>query len=315
MMGCRYCRLSRQIAPARSARATVRNGNTSLARAKIARLTNRMFDLARIDASGLVGHIDHHESLGSTSDRALELAAAGENRLPLLVLCEQQTAGRGRGTSRWWSDSGALTFSLVLEAPPLRLSAERWPQVALVAGLAVCEALASLVPRAELAVKWPNDVYLGGHKLCGILSESVPGWRDRLVVGIGINVNNRVQGSGLSVQQVGVGGRESGVGPFIAASLIDHDGIARDLTGVLVAVLDQFDRRWQELLGDAFEQAAGAYRQRCFLTGRTVTIQQAGEKNFTGVCLGIDDRGALRLRTPHGEQSIVSGTVARWDTP
>jgi BirA family biotin operon repressor/biotin-[acetyl-CoA-carboxylase] ligase len=281
-----------------------------------------MFDLARIAAAGLIGHIDHHESLGSTSDRALALAASGENRLPLLVLCEQQTAGRGRGTNRWWSDRGALTFSLALEAPAHRLPLERWPQVALVAGLAVCEALESLVPRAELSVKWPNDVYLGGRKLCGILSESVPGWRDRLVVGMGINVNNQEPGSPKSKVQSPKLSRAPDRGPwtldfgrFPAASLIDHDGIARDLTSVLVAVLDHFDRRWQELLDRAFEGAAAAYRQRCFLTGRTVTVQLAGERTLTGVCLGIDDHGALRVRTTHGEEGIVSGTVAHWDTP
>src|SRR5438034_451345 len=109
-------------------------------------------------------------------------------------------AGRGRGTNRWWSADGALTFSLVLEAPQERLPMSRWPQVALVAGVAVCEALERMAPRAEMRVKWPNDVYLAGRKICGILSESVPARRDRIVVGIGVNVNNRVQGSGFRVQ-------------------------------------------------------------------------------------------------------------------
>jgi BirA family transcriptional regulator, biotin operon repressor / biotin---[acetyl-CoA-carboxylase] ligase len=263
---------------------------------KIAWPSACMFDLARIAATGLVGRIDFHESLGSTSDRALTLAAEGETRLPLLVLCEQQTAGRGRGPNRWWSGSGALTFSLALEAPPAQVPAERWPQIALMAGLAVCEALQSLVPRADLRVKWPNDVYLSDRKLCGILSESVPGWRDRLVVGLGINVNNQEPGR-----------------PFAAASLIDHDGISRDLTNVLIAVLDHFDLRWRELLDGTFAQVAGAYRERCFLSGKTVTIQQPGEQTITGVCGGIDNCGALRLRTQHGEQGIVAGTVVRWD--
>src|SRR5438093_8998371 len=100
-----------------------------------------MFDLGRIESCGLVARIDYHESIGSTSDRAMELGALDEAELPLLVLAERQTAGRGRGTNRWWSDEGALTFSLVLEASHQRLPPTRWPQVALMAGLAVCEAL------------------------------------------------------------------------------------------------------------------------------------------------------------------------------
>jgi BirA family biotin operon repressor/biotin-[acetyl-CoA-carboxylase] ligase len=257
-----------------------------------------VFDLARIAASGLVAAIDFHESLGSTSDRALALGAQGEVELPLLVLAMRQTTGRGRGSNRWWSAEGALTFSLVLEAPTDRLPAQRWPQVALVAGIAVCEALAAFAPRANLAVKWPNDVYLDGGKVCGILSESIPGWRDRLVVGIGINVNNRGQETGERGQ---------------AAALMEHDGVPRDLTDVLLSVLDEFDRRWRELLGGRFEAAAAVYRERCFLTNKTVTIEQPGGQTVVGVCRGINDSGGLRVQTERGEETVVSGAVVSWD--
>src|SRR5262249_38308999 len=143
-----------------------------------------------------VARIDYHESIGSTSDRAMEIGALDETALPLLVVAEQQTAGRGRGADRWWSAKRALTVSLVLDAPHDRLPADRWPQVALLAGVAVCEALQGLAPRAELRVKWPNDVYLADGKVGGILCESIAGMSDRLVVGIGVNVNNRRQDTG-----------------------------------------------------------------------------------------------------------------------
>jgi BirA family transcriptional regulator, biotin operon repressor / biotin---[acetyl-CoA-carboxylase] ligase len=257
-----------------------------------------VFDLARLAASGLVASIDHHESLGSTSDRALELAATDEVKLPLLVLAERQTAGRGRGANRWWSDEGALTFSLALEAPADLLPAAKWPQVALVTGLAVCEALQSLVPTAHFSVKWPNDVYRNGRKVCGILSESVPGWRDRLVVGIGVNVNNRAQTAHLAET---------------AISLIDHDSLPRNLNDVLTAVLDDFDKSWRSLLHGGFAPLAAAFRKRCLLTGKTVTIEQPGGQSVVALCEGIDDFGALRLRTAQGEKCIVSGSVVRWD--
>src|SRR5205085_1458963 len=240
-----------------------------------------MFELARIENSGLVARIDYHESIGSTSDRAMEIGARDAAELPLLVLAGRQSAGRGRGTNRWWSDEGALTFSLVLEAPADRLPTRRWPQVALVAGVAVCEALQRLAPRAELRVKWPNDVYLGGGKICGILCESIPGWRERIVVGIGVNVNNRVQGSGHHPTSGGRGvegaDRRQETGDrrqaTMAASLVDYDGVPRDLTGVLVRVLDEFDRQWRELLGGRFEVAA-VYQERCLLTNKIVKIEQ-----------------------------------------
>jgi BirA family biotin operon repressor/biotin-[acetyl-CoA-carboxylase] ligase len=258
-----------------------------------------MLDVQRLASSGLVARVDYHPSLGSTSDRALELAAEGDIALPLLVVTERQTAGRGRGTNRWWTTEGALTFSLILEAPPTVLPPDRWPQVALVAGLAVCEAMGSLAPQADLRLKWPNDIFLSGRKLGGILSESAPGWGDRLVVGVGINVNNQMTAAAGEWQPS-------------AIALIDHDGLARDLTGVLLAVLDHFDRRWNELPGGSFPLLAAAYRQRCFLTGKTITIVKPGGEALIGVCGGIDDFGALRLHTETGCQSLISGTILRW---
>jgi BirA family transcriptional regulator, biotin operon repressor / biotin---[acetyl-CoA-carboxylase] ligase len=260
-----------------------------------------MFDLGRIESCGLVARIDYHEAIGSTSDRAMELGVLDESGLPLLVLAERQTAGRGRGANRWLSAEGALTFSLVLEAPRERLPPDRWPQVALVAGVAVCEALQRLAPRAELRVKWPNDVYLGGGKVCGILCESIPGMCDRLVVGIGVNVNNRRQETGDRGQRT------------IAASLVEHDGMQRDLTEVLIAALDEMDRWWRELLEGNFVEAAAAYRERCFLTNKIVRIVQPGTSTIVGVCRGIDDFGRLRVQTESREVAVVSGTVASWD--
>jgi BirA family biotin operon repressor/biotin-[acetyl-CoA-carboxylase] ligase len=268
-----------------------------------------VFDLSRIAAAGLVARIDYHDSVGSTSDRALALGAIGEAELPLLVLADRQTAGRGRGTNRWRTTEGALTFSLVLGAPRDQLPPSRWPQVALIGGLAVCEALESLAPAADLCVKWPNDVYLGRRKIAGILSESIPGWRDRLVVGIGVNVNNPVQGPVARSQEPGVT-HELG---FMAISMIEHDGVRRDLTDVLLAVLDEFDRRWRELIQGRFDEVSRAYRQRCLLTGKTVTIEQPGGRMVVGRCRGIDETGALVVQNEAGVELVFSGTVARWD--
>jgi birA, biotin-[acetyl-CoA-carboxylase] ligase region len=265
-----------------------------------------MFDLSRLAAANLVAQIDYHDELGSTSDRALELAAAGTAQLPLLVLANRQTAGRGRGTNRWFATEGALTFSLVLAARPDELPPHRWPEVALVAGLAVCEALQTLAPLAELHVKWPNDVYLAGRKICGILSESVPGWRDRIVVGIGVNVNNRMQ-------EAGVRSQESAEMLRIATALVEHDGLPRDMTAVLLAVLDHLDRRWNQLLDRGFAPLAEIYRRRCFLTGKTVAIQQPGGEKLLGLCRGIDDEGVLRLHGLTGEQRVRSGAVVAWE--
>ncbi|MCI0358076.1 MAG: biotin--[acetyl-CoA-carboxylase] ligase [Planctomycetaceae bacterium] len=278
-----------------------------------------MFDLSRITRSGLVRHVDYHESVGSTNDRALELAARDELPLPLLVLTERQTGGRGRGSNRWWSADGALTFSLLLEAPAEALPPETRSQVALVAGLAVCEALEPLAPRAQWRVKWPNDVYLNGGKVCGILCESAPGQSERLIVGIGINANNSMagsQGTGARGQEPGVRGQEPGrsMGDSLpgAIALVDVDGAPRDLTEMLLAVLDRFEYRWSTLLKSSFRTLAADYRQRCLLVGKAVTANLGGRR-VVGVCRGIDDCGGLVLATEFGQRTIVAGSIDAWE--
>jgi len=270
-----------------------------------------MMDVSRITKSGLVRHIEHHESLGSTSDRALELAAGGDAPLPLLILTERQTAGRGRGTNRWWSAEGALTFSLVLDATQALPPAAR-PRVALAAGLAICEGLAELAPHACWQVKWPNDVLAGGRKACGILCESVPGWPERLVIGVGINVNNACENVPEEAQRGQEDGPRPSPVPPLATALVELDGVVRDLTEVLLAVLDRMDWRWRMLASEGFGSIAAEYRGHCFLTGKTLTVA-SGNQRHVGRCRGIDDQGALLLATETGQRTIIAGSVESWE--
>jgi BirA family biotin operon repressor/biotin-[acetyl-CoA-carboxylase] ligase len=257
-----------------------------------------MFDVERLLRTGLVSHVDWHETIGSTSDRALELAARDDVPLPLVVVAERQSRGRGRGANQWWASSGALTFSLVLAAEPAQLAPQHRPQVALVAGLALCESLAELHPVALWQVKWPNDVYVRGGKIAGILCESVPGWPERIVVGIGVNVNNSLAAAPAELQRA-------------ARSLVDESRRANDLTDVLATLLDRVDLRWRQLLDSGWETLAPAYRERCLLAGKTVKLQ-VGNERIVGRARGIDDSGALVLYTETGERQFVAGSVEAW---
>src|SRR5687768_5425088 len=135
----------------------------------------------RVRSESFVRSVETHDELGSTNDRALVLAGDPDLPRPALVLAVHQTAGRGRGGNVWRSGPGALTFSLVIDRPWV-LSRERMPIRSLDADLAARDAVASLAPRRHVTVKWPNDVYLDGRKLCGILTEVPPGFPDRAVV-------------------------------------------------------------------------------------------------------------------------------------
>ncbi|HEX8851002.1 MAG TPA: biotin--[acetyl-CoA-carboxylase] ligase, partial [Gemmatimonadaceae bacterium] len=125
------------------------------------------------------------DSTPSTLDVAHELAAAGAPS-GTLVLADEQTAGRGRGGNRWRSTRGEGIWLTIVEREldPTVLSL-----LALRLGIAAAEALDPLAP-AGIRVKWPNDLYVGGGKLAGILVEAR--WRDAtpewIAVGMGVNV-------------------------------------------------------------------------------------------------------------------------------
>jgi BirA family biotin operon repressor/biotin-[acetyl-CoA-carboxylase] ligase len=256
------------------------------------------FDLRRIEQESFVRQVVFRRVLGSTNDFALQLATRQGLRTPLLVITERQTAGRGRGTNRWWSGSGALTFSLLLDAAPLRLQPEEWPRIALACAAAVCDVLEELCPKIPCGIRWPNDVYLAGRKVCGILPEAVtargPG-PDRLVLGIGINVNNSVADAPPDVRAVGV-------------SLADPTGRHHDLTEVLVRLLDCIEERLEQMVRRD-PQLPVAWSTRCVLRGHTVELA-LGQSRVRGYCQGVDHDGALLLQNGRETQQFFGGVVA-----
>src|SRR4051812_48432802 len=92
----------------------------------------------------LVRTLVHHEIVASTSDLARQLVVAGETELPLAVWATRQTRGRGRGSNRWWSDAGSLTFTVALDPAAHSLRPEHEPRLALAAAVAVIDALIPL---------------------------------------------------------------------------------------------------------------------------------------------------------------------------
>jgi BirA family biotin operon repressor/biotin-[acetyl-CoA-carboxylase] ligase len=219
--------------------------------------------------------------------RAHEGAAEG-----LVVVAEHQTAGRGRLDRSWETPArSGLTFSLLLR-PSVPLPS--WPWLPLLAGYAVDKALKAA--GFEASVKWPNDVLLDGRKLCGILIEVPSSAAGRVVIGVGLNVNNSLADAPPDVRQR-------------ATSLIDETNQPHDRTELLIGILRRLDRDLALLSVGAATALQSRWSEWCWLTGRTVGIDQ-GERLVEGLCEGIDTDGALLLRTPSGRERVYSGIVA-----
>ncbi len=248
-------------------------------------------DLDHLTKSTFVERIAFHPASDSTQRRALDLARNWTPAGPVLVLAESQTAGRGRGTNHWWADSGALTLTLLLDTG---LPQRRLPQASLTVGLAVCEAIETILGPAQMQLKWPNDVYCRQRKLSGILIEVPTADPQLLAIGIGINVNNSLSRAPDELRTT-------------AIALCDVAGHPFPLTEVLIAVLNRLQHRL-DCIGCRDDELRTKWRERCLLTNRTVQVD-LGTRKVSGRCRGINDEGALVIETPAGLEPCYAGTV------
>jgi BirA family biotin operon repressor/biotin-[acetyl-CoA-carboxylase] ligase len=198
------------------------------------------------------------------------------------ALADFQTSGRGRLGRSWEAPPRAAVLVSVLLRPPAELPL---PQLALVAGVAVADALERLTQLA-LQIKWPNDVMLRRAKVAGILAEARDG---AVVLGIGVNVNQ-------TRDQL----------PDRAGSLLTTTGHEWDRDDVLEAVLADLGVRYEQWREGGLDAVYDGLGSRDFLRGRAVTVD-----GTTGTAELIDRDGRLRIATGHGESvTVESGEVA-----
>ncbi len=240
----------------------------------------------------LCGEIVHRETIDSTSRLAGELARSGSPE-GTAVVAEQQTAGRGRLGRTWVSPAHRnLYLSVVLRPPlsPLEVSC-----LTLVAAVAVAEAIGETVALRP-AIKWPNDVLLGGRKVAGILTElDAEAERVRhVILGIGVNLNATVHDFPPELR-----GKASSLA-LAAEQSIDRAAF----TGRL---LTHLDRDYAELLDHGFAGLRSRYEAYHCLPGRRVTVE--GSARLSGVVRGIDAQGALLVEGPGGVERVVAGEV------
>jgi BirA family transcriptional regulator, biotin operon repressor / biotin---[acetyl-CoA-carboxylase] ligase len=215
--------------------------------------------------------------VASTESTNADVADAARSGVPegLVVVAEQQTAGRGRLDRSWLSPARAGVLMSVLLRPTV--SAAAWPLIPLLSGLAVVEAM-SAVAQVEADLKWPNDLILDEKKLGGILAERVD---DAVVVGIGLNVSTRADE--LSVA---------------TATSLAIAGGATDREIIVKEVLRALARRYLAWLdtGGGSSSVIPSYRERCETIGRHIELQLPGGEVVRGVATGIDDSGRLVVR-------------------
>ncbi|MDB5800815.1 MAG: biotin/acetyl-CoA-carboxylase ligase [Rhodocyclales bacterium] len=253
------------------------------------------FDLRRVrDLLGAQAgrfDVDHLRSCDSTNTQLLTRAERGSGAGTVLV-ADKQTAGRGRRGRQWHSaPNSSLTFSVLW-----RFTREqRLEGLSLGVGIAIVRALAGF-GISELSLKWPNDIWLRGRKLGGVLVEVVHGTHGDMatVIGIGLNLQRHADW-------------DETLGQAYAALDESQADLTREVVLAailreLLAVLDVFSRQ-------GFAALVDDWMRYHAMLGSEVSIEQSGLVR-SGRCGGIDALGRLEVDTDEGLLRIFGGEVS-----
>jgi BirA family biotin operon repressor/biotin-[acetyl-CoA-carboxylase] ligase len=222
----------------------------------------------------------HFRLIDSTNARARELALQGAPH-GTIVTAFEQSAGRGRQGRAWAAPPGrALLLSVIVRG--LSRRDLLLPLAVPVAVADACERIAGV----HCTIKWPNDIWIGDHKVAGILLEGRPqeGWA---VLGIGINVGTKADEFPDDLHG-------------IATSLAIESDTEPEVEDVLAAVLEVLEAR----LADKPASILKEWRERDALLGRSVRWT-GGE----GIASGLDESGSLLVETEDGQVALDAGEV------
>ena len=232
-----------------------------------------------------VWDVDVLEMAESTNDVAKQRAPVSGN---LAVIAKSQTRGRGRLGREFVSPEGGLYLSAIVR-PDLHVSESG--RITAYSAVAVARAVES-VCGLDVKIKWVNDLYVNGRKLCGILTEGSVGMEggmlDYAVIGIGVNAHNVLPEPLKS----------------IATSIEEESGKRVDINELSARILDNLSALPREIKRNDFVRE---YRKRSFLIGRAVTAGEYGEVVVIDIdddCALIVERNGERIRLMTGEVSV-----------
>lgn len=239
--------------------------------------------LNRIKSLAFVEQLIQLETTDSTNTYAKGLAALPASGCTV-ICADTQTAGRGRGDNTFFSEvKGGLFASLVCFVPDIsdHFSYNR------AVSLAICDAVENRFESSPLFIKWPNDIYWQDKKLCGILLETIPGQKNHIVIGFGVNVNLTTDDFPHTLRD-------------IATSILVETGMAVDIHDLFYDILTLF---WNYCVLPRPE-VHSLYSERLYRPGAAIEIN--GHK---GSFAGVLEDGKLCLRKSGETLHMVSGTL------
>ena len=211
-----------------------------------------------------------------------------------MIVADSQNAGRGRSGHTWKSPAGTSIALSVLLKPDVNDNSI--PIVTLIAALAVSETVKK-VCNLDTKIKWPNDIIVGGRKICGILTElDITDGRKSLILGVGINVNQQSFPDDIS---------------DIATSLLIETGVEVDRALVVSTFAEALEKYYKKfLITGNMSLLKNEYEKLLINIGKEVKVLDPLE-NITGIARGIDDNGELLVETKEGVvRHVYAGEVS-----
>lgn len=236
--------------------------------------------------------LDVYREIDSTNSFTKEAAHYGAVH-GTTVIAEIQTGGKGRLGRKFYSPLGMGVYMSVIIRP--KLSIDSSLLVTSCAAVAVAQAIERVAPELECQIKWVNDIYINGRKVCGILTEASidveQGGLEYAVIGIGINVQNSSFPEELANTATSI-------------KMEIHHNVSRNM--LAAEVLNCLEEQLEHIDDGEF---MNEYVRRSNVIGKKITVTQ-GDDLFTADCFGIDSKGRLLVRCENGEEKAVgSGTI------
>lgn len=224
------------------------------------------------------------KEIDSTNKFLMDLGRRG-TRQNHIIAAETQTAGRGRFNRTWVSERGAgIYMSILLNMSGLPFDSEDLPKLTPLAAVSVIDALYTAAPGLGCTIKWPNDIYLNGKKLAGILTEAEieEGLMRYAVIGIGLNL------------------KLTDTHPENASALKNETGIEINQNLMIASVYDKIKESVDSFSQEQWELIFQKWYSRSMLIDQEVTVQR-GDFTISGKVEGFEPNCSMRIRSADGQ--------------
>jgi len=231
--------------------------------------------------------IYNYETLSSTNDKAKYFAELGQNNI--VVVAERQRKGRGRFGREWSSELGGLYMTILLKEDKL----DRAKYLTFIAAVSVAKTIKKF-SKLNCKVKWPNDVVVDGKKICGILTETVSGKKNYALVGIGVNVNQKIFPESIIKK---------------STSLSIETNKNYNINKIIKMIINNFNLLYKHYKLEKYHKIINIWKKDSHTLGKNIKIKTLSGPH-TGKVIDIDNDCNLILKLKGGRiKKIVEGDI------